>query len=361
MQRLSGRIGAQIVYNGSCVADLIVSQPIDFLTRNTIMMDKVTDWLLSGPPWIEYRTRVDLLDQLEDAPEVQRAREAILAYPQITTLIEELKEWPGPILKSHKSAAHLLHKLVFVAELGFRADDPGISNVIQRIQAHQSHEGPFQVLVNISPKYGGTGKDQYVWMLCDAPLVLYALSKFGLSDTQPVRKAMEYLVGLVRENGWPCAVAPELGKFRGPGRKSDPCPYANLLMLKLLTQFSEYQSGRSLQVGVETLLSLWKQRKERRPYLFAMGSGFEKLKAPMVWYDILHVSDVLTQITWACDDGRLLEMIEIIQSKSDDEGRFTAESVWRDWKGWDFGQKREPSMWVTLIAYRILKRAGISL
>lgn len=322
------------------------------------MMDSVRDWLLNGPPWVEYRTRVDLLGQPEDAPEVRKAREAMLVHPQVIALIEELGEWPGPVLKSHKSAGHLLHKLVFVAELGFRADDPGLSDVIRRIQEHRSSEGPFQVLVNIRPKYGGTGEDQYVWMLCDAPLILYALSKFGLDNSREVQEATEYLDGLVRKNGWPCVVTPELGKFRGPGRKADPCPYANLLMLRLLTQVSKYQSSQSLQTGVETLLSLWEQRKERRPYLFAMGSGFEKLKAPLVWYDILHVAEVLTQIPEARDDGRLLEMTELIQSKTDGEGRFSAESVWRDWKGWDFGQKREPSRWVTLVAHRILRRIG---
>ncbi len=322
-------------------------------------MDRVTDWLLSGPPWVEYRARVDLLDQPEDDPEVTQARSAMLEHPQVRTLIAALGEWPGPILKSHKSAGHLLHKLVFAAELGFQADDPGISNIIHLIQAHQSDEAPFQVLVNINPRYGGTGEDQFVWMLCDAPLILYALSKFELGDSQQIRKATEYLVGLVRENGWPCAVSPALGKFRGPGRKADPCPYANLLMLKLLARFPEYHASSGARTGVETLLSLWEQRQERRPYLFAIGSSFKKLKAPLIWYDVLHVTDALTQIAWARDDARLRAMIDIIQSQADDDGRFTAGSVWRDWKGWEFGQKRAPSRWITLVARRILKRVNL--
>jgi hypothetical protein len=28
-----------------------------------------------------------------------------------------------------------------------------------------------------------------------------------------------------------------------------------------------------------------------------------------------------------------------------------------DWKGWEFGQKKEPSLWITLVAQRILKRS----
>lgn len=321
-------------------------------------MEKPIDWFLNGPPWIEYRTRVDLLDQPQDTPEVQQNREAMLDHPQVIQLIEELVDWPGPILKSHKSAGHVLHKLVFVADLGLRKDDESITHVIDRIQSHHSAEGPFQVLVNINPKYGGTGTDQLVWMLCDAPLVLYALIKLGLDDDHAVRKAAEHLSRLVRENGWPCAVAPELGKFRGPGRKSDPCPYANLLMLKLLSQFPEFHDSPSVEIGVETLLSLWEQRRERRPYLFAMGSGFAKLKTPLIWYDVLHVTDVLTQIPRARKDSRLAEMVDLVLSKAGEDGRFTSESVWRDWKDWDFGQKREPSMWTSLIAHRILKRVN---
>ena len=236
-----------------------------------------------------------------------------------------------------------------------------MGGIIEKVMTYQSKEGIPQIKVNINPKYGGTGEDQYVWMLCDAPSVLYSLVKFGLGDSEMVQQAVAYLSGLARDNGYPCAVSPDLGKFRGPGRKADPCPYANLLMLKLLVQSPAYHDAPSVRIGVETLLSLWEQRKERRPYLFAMGSGFAKLKAPLIWYDILHVTDVLTRIPWARDDSRLLEMVEIVRSKADEEGRFTAESVWRDWKGWDFGQKREPSRWVTLVAQRVSLRVNSSL
>ena len=314
-------------------------------------------WLLDGPPWVEYRTRTDLLEQPEDDPRVVDARKAMLAHPQVQGLKEELAKWPGSILKSHKSAGHLLHKLTFAADLGLCVSDPDMTEIVERILEHQAHEGPFQVLVNIKPHYGGTGEDQWAWMLCDAPLVIYALAKFGLGETPQVQAAVRHLTSLIRETGWPCAVAPELGKFRGPGRKSDPCPYANLAMLKMLTQFPERHADGVVRTGVETILSLWEQRKERRPYLFAMGTDFAKLKAPLVWYDILHVTDVLTRISWVRDDARLLELVSIVANKADQEGRFTAESVWRDWRHWGFGQKRSPSTWLTVIAHQILERA----
>lgn len=92
------------------------------------------------------------------------------------------------------------------------------------------------MLVNVSSAYGGTGKDNLAWSLCDAPLVLYALLKFGLKEDPRVKAAVKHLAGLGTDYGWPCAVSPQLGKFRGPGRKSDPCPYATLISLKALAQ-----------------------------------------------------------------------------------------------------------------------------
>jgi len=131
----------------------------------------VADWLLEGEPWVRYRTRVDLLGQSEKDVDVRAARRELLAHPLVKRLLAELSRWPGPALKSHKDASTILH----------------------------------------------------------------ALLSFGLAKNPRVGEALRHLLALVRENGWPCAVSPSLGKFRGPGRCGDPCPYATLLMLKVLS------------------------------------------------------------------------------------------------------------------------------
>jgi hypothetical protein len=38
------------------------------------------------------------------------------------------------------------------------------------------------------------------------------------------------------------------------------------------------------------------------------------------------------------------------------QGRFTPESIWVAWKGWNFGQKKEPSWGLTLAAWRVMRR-----
>jgi len=318
-------------------------------------MAQPVEWLLEGPSWIQYRTRLDLLREPADAPTVLAARAAMSADDQVQSLLRELADWPGPCLTRHDDASHPLHKLAFVADLGLTVADQAMAQIAERILQRQSVEGAFQIIANIPPRFGGSGQDQLVWMLCDAPLILYSLVRIGLGENAQVQKAAAHLAGMAADNGWPCAVTPELGKFRGPGRKTDPCPYATLLAVRVLSLIPEWRDSPAVRTGAEALLGLWEQRKERRPYLFAMGRDFAKLKAPLIWYDILHVTDALTKLPWLQQDGRLQEMLAIVAGKADSQGRFTPESIWTAWKGWEFGQKRSPSRWLTLLAQSVLR------
>lgn len=320
------------------------------------MNDRNIEWLLEGEAWIQYRTRVDLLGQDEADPRVRSARKAMLADSKIQSLLAELTDWPGAVLNSHKSASQPFHKLAFIADLGLNVSDAPVKAIVQKVMAHRSEQGPFQLPTNVPIHFGGSGKDTWAWALCDAPILTSALLKMGLGEDQRVQTAVQYLDNLLRENGWPCAVSPELGKFRGPGRKDDPCPFATLAMLKLISRVPELREGRSAQVGVETLLALWENSREQHPYMFFMGTDFRKLKAPLFWYDILHVLDILSQFTWACKDKRFEDMLSVAASKADVDGRFIPESIWTAWKEWDFGQKKVPSRGMTLIVERIEQR-----
>ena len=321
-------------------------------------MEGIITWLLEGEPWVKYRTRIDLLGQFENEEKVLHARNEMINHPRIQFLLNELKKWPGTVISSHKSASQPFHKLSFLADLGLRRDHPAIDEIITKIYEHQSDEGLFQLPTNISKHFGGNGSTEWAWALCDAPLLVYSLVKFGLGKEKPIHKAVKYLVSLVRENGWPCAVSKELGKFRGPGRKEDPCPYATLVMLKMLAQLEEWKDSEEAHIGAECLLTLWEKSRTVHPYMFYMGTDFRKIKAPFIWYDIVHIAEVLSQCSWLKADPRLHEMVEIVQSKADRQGKYTPESEWIAWKGWDFAQKKQPSRWLTFLVLRILKRVG---
>jgi hypothetical protein len=314
-------------------------------------------WLVnSDEPWTRYRTLVDLLGRREGDADVQAAREEMLAHPEVEELIVQAATWPGPALKRHNDASHPLYALSTLADFGLRADDPQMAEPVQAVLAHQSPEGAFQTLLNVSKSFGGTGEDTWSWMLCDAPTLLYALLAMRLGEDERVRRGVSHLVDLVEDTGWLCVVAPELGKFRGPGRKADPCPIVNLYALKALAQVPQMLESPASRTGAEMLLWHWEHQKERKIYMFGIGSDFRKLKYPFVWYDILHVVDVLSRLPFVQSDRRFLEMVHAITDQADTEGRYTATSIYRPWKGWPFADKKNPSPWITFLVLRILKR-----
>ncbi|MGB9585880.1 MAG: hypothetical protein ACPL7A_00495, partial [Anaerolineales bacterium] len=119
------------------------------------------EWLLEGSTWVVYRTRLDVLEQPIDDLQVQSAKRSMLIDSQVQRLISDFSAWDQNVVSSHKNAAQLFHKLTFLADLGLTARDPGISDIITRILAHVSSEGPPQVLMNIPLHFGGNGEDQW--------------------------------------------------------------------------------------------------------------------------------------------------------------------------------------------------------
>ena len=319
-------------------------------------MERVINWLLEGDPWVEYNTRLYLLNQKKTNKEVMEARVKILSHPKIISMMDEFANWENEIVSSHKSAGLLIHKLSFLADIGLSAEDTHISEIIATIRKHRTEEGIIKVPINIPVHFGGSGENSWGWCLCDTPTVLYSFLKFGLMNDLQYKSALEQLIFLKNDAGWGCKVSPELGKFRGPGRKDDPCPYATLLMLKVMAMIPEYNDSEVSRDGAESLLTQWKESRERHPYMFYMGTDFRKLKAPFIWYDILHVTEVLTQFPWLLKDERLLEMIALIRQQEQEDGSYIPQSEWKAWNGWEFGQKKVPSRWLTFLILRILKR-----
>jgi hypothetical protein len=330
---------------------------------------RAEEWLLgSDEPWTRYRTLVDLLGRPDsrapsetgetEDPEVAATRDEMLGHPQVQALIAEAATWPGDPIRRHNDAGHPIYKLSTLADFGAGPEDPGMAVALDAVLAHQSAEGAFQSVVNIPRAFGGSGQDQWTWILCDAPTLLYALLAMGLGDDERVQRAVEHLIGLLDENGWRCRCAPELGRFRGPGRKNDPCPIATLLALKALAQVPSMLDSQAARAGAEMLLAHWAHELGPKVYLFGAGTDYRKLKYPFVWYDILHVLDVLSRFPFVYSDPRFGEMVAALAIRADGECRYRATSMYQTWKGWSFADKKHPSPWLTFLALRILKRVG---
>ena len=83
----------------------------------------------------------------------------MLKDTRIMKLISELKNWPGKVLSSHKSAQQPFHQLAFLADIGLSINDNEIYSIIKKILKHRDEQGIPQLPMNIGTSYGGSGKD----------------------------------------------------------------------------------------------------------------------------------------------------------------------------------------------------------
>ncbi len=319
-------------------------------------MDKQIQWLLnSAEPWTRYRTLADLLEYPEDDPEVQDNRQEMLGHPKVQALIAKTADWPGYAIKRHNDAKHPVYALTTLADFGVRADDPGMTPGIEAVLAHQSPEGMFETYTHLYKRFAGIDGEHWTWMACDAP-ILYALLAMGLAEDQRVQRALDCVLGTVQINGWRCNASRMLGNFKGPGPREAPCPVVNVLNLRAISTIPHLINSEAARNGTEMLLKHWGQRGQIKHFLFGIGTDFRKLKYPLIWYDILHATDVLSHFPFVHDDPRFLEMVSTITGQADADGRYTANSMYMAWKGWSFANKKEPSPWLTLLVYRIQNR-----
>ncbi|MGI6174059.1 MAG: hypothetical protein ACOYI8_09230 [Christensenellales bacterium] len=304
--------------------------------------------------WLKYAVRLHLGHETESG--LVEIRNAALADVRIRKYLADIANFHGTLVTNHKNPDLPIQKLLFLLDLGFGTEIPEIKAGIDAILRHRGERGIYQSMTNVPKHYGGTGQDVFGWCLCDAPLLLLALLKAGIDYREYIKSGVDHLVSLCRDNGFPCAVSPDLGRFRGPGKKDDCCPYATLIMADLLSHIPEYRNSEVAASSVNALLNLWENSLYLHPYMFFMGTDFRKLKAPSCWYDIVSVAGVLSKYPFARDDSRFLEMMKLIKEKQDKDGFFTPESVYLRLKDWDFGQKKVPSPYLTYLCYRIFER-----
>ena len=304
--------------------------------------------------WLKYAILLHLCHEHKD--NLIDIRNAALADSRIKRYLSDIANFHKTLVTYHKNPDLPIHKLLFLLDLGFDTEVPEIKTAVNEILKHRDEHGVYQSMTNVPKHFGGAGEDVFSWCLCDAPLLLLALQKAGIDYRKYIKPGVDYLLFLCRDNGFPCAVSPELGKFRGPGKKDDCCPYATLIMTDLLSYIPEYRDSQVATSSVKVLLNLWENSLNQHPYMFYMGTDFRKMKAPSCWYDIVSVAGVLIKYEFVREDPRFLEMIKHIEGKKDKDGLFTPESIYQKLKYWDFGQKKVPSPYLTYLCYLIVKR-----
>jgi hypothetical protein len=289
------------------------------------------------------------MDKKETDKEVIQAKKEISEHPLIGKIFKKQNKdgyWgvPKDILTWWPRKDTTFWLLPILADFGFTREDTRIAKACEYLFGLQLESGG---LNSFTP---GKPAD------CHTAILVEPLAKMGFSDDARLEKACQWLISRQRKDGgWWCKDTAQIGR---PREKEPSCAFATTFVLSALAQNHLLSKHEVTKRGVEFLLQCWEKRGTVKyaGHDSQIGTGWEKLKYPFTDYRILKSLDTFSQFPFAKNDQRFKQMIDVLASKQDPNGRFTPESVHLVWSDFDFGQKKKPSRWITFLALRILKR-----
>ncbi|GAB4577335.1 MAG: hypothetical protein Fur0022_00660 [Anaerolineales bacterium] len=194
--------------------------------------ESLTNWLLAqAEPWVVLNTRIDLLGQGADAPEVQAAYKALRQHELVADLLAALKVWPQEqrIGKAY-DPKDSLWKLAMLADFGLKRDDERIATISEKVLELQA-EDPYP------PGFLHGGMDHTKsWdkrpYICISHVMTYALACFGYLDDPRLQAAYDYIEGWQRlDGGW----HPNKKNLPNGEFAEDPsCPFGTVNVLRAL-------------------------------------------------------------------------------------------------------------------------------
>ncbi|MDI6768866.1 MAG: hypothetical protein QMD04_04245 [Anaerolineales bacterium] len=324
-------------------------------------------WLLEDEsPGVRYLALRDLCGLSRDDPQVILARKEAHINGPIATILVGMNEagyWvvPGPGYDPKYRST--VWTLILLAQLGASVnEDERIARACDYLLgcALTSH-GQFTA----SGAPSGTA-DCLQGDLC------WALPELGCSDPR-LDKAFEWMARSLTGEG----VAPmserqaEVRYYAGKCGPNFACGSNNKLpcawgAVKVMLAFSVWPAARrtplierAIQQGVDFLFGV-------DPATAAYPTGYSLKPSGNWWkfgFPVFYVTDLLQLVEALVglgfgSDPRLVNALEIICQKQDEQGRWPLEYEYTG-KTWvDFSEKKRPNKWVTLRALRVLRAAA---
>lgn len=307
------------------------------------------DWLLDGEPFIRYRTLTDLLDREDVDAEVVRAKEAIPEHRLVQKILDKQNRdgyWgtPTDIYAWWPRKDTTFWLLGVLADFGFTRHKKEIDRACEYVFSTQLGDGGF----GCGPPYRSYD--------CFTGILAESLGKLGYGDDSRLRKAYEWLTRRQRvDGGFWCK---NTGQPGGTRQDEPSCAFGSLCVLGALTQDPKLKKTPIAENCLRFLLKCWENRDKIKyaGHDSQIGRGWEKLKYPFTDYRVLKYLDIISRLEFIKGDSRIAAMIDVVLAKRDKKGRFFPESIHKVWSDFDFGQKKSPSRWITLVVYRIAKR-----
>lgn len=241
-------------------------------------------------------------------------------------------------------------------------DDNRMQKAIDKILLHQDEEtGQFLAYIEAYDRKTKIKFPMWSSALCDHNLIVSVLLLAGLKNDERVQFGLKRMNELLKDTtqgkGWKCE--PWLYyKRRGPGRVNDVCPIIVADALRGYWVIPQDKWPDSLlEVGL-TLLNCWIKRSEEKPYMFGHGKKFRLPRAPFFWYNIGTVLDAVRHYPTLTKTQAFRELAAVSLLEFTVDSVFIPKTVYLYFKDYSFGQKKEPSPWMTLFLSRIYKDAA---
>jgi hypothetical protein len=308
------------------------------------------DWLLNSNSWTIYRSMIDLLDKSEDSIEVIDAKHKLDNDLLVTGLINDSNQW-FPVNATRHDDSKLAHyKLRLLADFGFTNKDTRIHQIIDKAIEHREN-GLFTIRQTLPVKGSVAGIEEWHALPCDSTILTYTLLKLGINNDLTAKNIEHIKEKWTTNKGWFCHLSFVNGQFK---KQQIGCPMAGLMALEVFSLIPELKESVYSHNAYEPLR--FHREYGQSLYYFGRSKKFWTLKYPFVWYNALYLADVLTRFDFIKDEPLLKELIDWIEQSQTKEGDFIANSMYTNYKDWDFADKKQPSPWITYLCCRILKR-----
>ena len=334
--------------------------------QNQLKGDPIS-WLVEpDDSEVRFLTLRDLLDKPVDDPDLISARQTAHTQGVIAEILTQMQPegyWDKPgagYLSKYRST---VWSIILLAQVGALASkDERIGRACAYLLDHSLASGG-QFSINGTPS---GAIDCLQGNLC------WALLELGYDDPR-LDAAFEWMARTVTSEGMASKADKEHVRryyayqcgplFACGGNYGQPCAWGATKAMMAFGRLSENRRTtlikNAIQQGVDFLLSThpvkadWPSGGADKP-----STNWWKFGFPVFYVtDILQVVEALAGVGYA-NDPRLVNALDLVRQKQDDQGRWMLEYEYTG-KTWvDFGEKKQPNKWVTLRALRVLKKLG---
>ena len=315
-------------------------------------------WLLESEPWTKLRTEIDILGTQISSRKIKALRTEIINNPQIIQLIQEISDWLPSAPGRNNDPKLSYFKLRMLSDFALSHKNEQIKKIIKKADAHKINE--LFAVRGIPPERPKKGEkfqksdpfaDAWHVSPCNSPMITYSLLALGCSNSSVQKSVSEISDLWDTPQGWFCHYFFVNSQFK---KLNVGCPMAGLMALEVFSQIPELKESKQAKNAFAPLEFHWKHKKSI--YYFGRSKKFWTLKYPFVWYNALYLADVLTRFDFLKRHKLIQEIVDWIEELQDEQGEFKPTSIFMPYKSWTFGNKKEPSPWITFLCCRILQR-----